>query len=88
MAKSLGFDYISAQNKGEFMSVINQFVTPEITENPMIFEVFTEKVDDADVLRLIRQINGKLGKSNNFLNIGSQLVENNAIEIIKKIIKR
>lgn len=44
-AKDLGFEYLTASNKDEFLSVYERFVTPEITEKPMVFEVFT-KVDD------------------------------------------
>ncbi len=58
-AQSLGFDYITANNKDEFNRCCSQFVNPEITSHPLLFEVFTQKVDDADVLRLIRTIEGK-----------------------------
>lgn len=63
MAKSLGFDYLTATSKEEFHSVVGLFCESSITEHPQIFEVFTEKVDDADVLRLIRQINSTTNKS-------------------------
>ena len=58
MAKSLGFDYLTASSKEVFLSLVDTFCEPSVTDHPLIFEVFTEKVDDADVLRLIRQING------------------------------
>jgi 2-succinyl-5-enolpyruvyl-6-hydroxy-3-cyclohexene-1-carboxylate synthase len=57
MARSLGFEYITARSCEDYDIVANRFCTSHITDKPMIFEVFTEKVDDADVLRLIRQIN-------------------------------
>ena len=58
MAHALGFDYLTASTKDEFKNCIDSFVAPQISGKPIIFEAFTEKVDDADVLRLIRQING------------------------------
>lgn len=57
--KSIGFDYIAASNKDEFNKCYSQFINPEISSRPLVFEIFTQKVDDADVLRLIRTIDGK-----------------------------
>lgn len=58
-AESLGFDYITASNKDDFNKHYSQFVDPNVAPRPLLFEVFTQKVDDADVLRLIRTIDGK-----------------------------
>lgn len=58
IANSLGFDYLSASNKEEFIDVIQVFTKKEKVR-PIIFEIFTQKEDDADVLRLIRTINGE-----------------------------
>ena len=69
MANALGFEYLTASSIVEYNRTIERFITPQILERPMIFEVFTEKVDDADVLRLIRQINGK----NNTQSLKSQM---------------
>lgn len=58
IAKSLGFDYITAGTKEEFFEGADKFCQSATTTQPQIFEVFTEKADDAEVLKLIRQING------------------------------
>lgn len=63
MSDALGFNYITASTKEEFLSQLSIFISPQITSKPMIFELFIEKVDDSDVLRLIRQINGKSKES-------------------------
>lgn len=44
-ATDLGFEYLSASSKEEFESCYERFVTPEMTDKPMVFELFT-KVDD------------------------------------------
>lgn len=59
MANALGFEYLTASSQDEYNMVVSRFTSSQMTDSPIIFEVFTEKVDDADVLRLIRQINGK-----------------------------
>lgn len=63
MSEALGFEYITASTKEGFLDQLPIFVNPEITSRPIIFELFVEKVDDSDVLRLIRQINGKSKES-------------------------
>lgn len=53
-ATDLGYEYLTAGNKQEFNAVINHFLTPEITEKPMLLEVFTETEDESNALELIR----------------------------------
>ena len=60
IAESLGYRYLTASNKDEFTNRYEDFVNPKIGNAPIIFEVFTEKIDDADVLRRIRTINGEV----------------------------
>ena len=55
-AENLGYEYISAKNKEEFLSVFEKFLTPEITDKPMIFEIFTDSKDESDALFAMRNI--------------------------------
>lgn len=57
IARSLGFTYMHALTKNDFLARLDDFVSTNV-QQAIIFEVFTEKIDDADVLRLIRTING------------------------------
>ena len=50
-ATGLGYEYLSASNKDEFNSVIDQFLTPEMTDKPMLLEVFTETDDESEALK-------------------------------------
>ena len=59
ISESLGFRYISAHSKEEFIQKYSDFISEKNSECPIVFEAFTEKVDDADVLRLIRTIDGE-----------------------------
>lgn len=45
-AENLGFEYLTASNKEEFAKVYERFVTPEVTERPMLFEIFTDTKDE------------------------------------------
>ena len=50
-ATDLGYEYLSASNKDEFNSIIDQFLTPEMTDKPMLLEVFTETDDESEALK-------------------------------------
>lgn len=52
-ATNLGYEYLTASNKQEFNAVINRFLTPEMIENPMLFEVFTETEAESKALKQI-----------------------------------
>lgn len=53
-AEDLGYEYMTASNKEEFLSAYKRFVTPEVTDKPMLFEVFTNTADEDEALTLVR----------------------------------
>ena len=55
-AEDLGYEYLSAATKEEFLKVEERFLCPHITEKPMIFEVFTDSRDESDALEAISRI--------------------------------
>lgn len=55
-AEDLGFEYITAHNKDEFLSVCEHFLTPEITERPMLFEVFTDELNESNALKTMNSL--------------------------------
>ena len=52
-SENLGYEYLTANNKKSFLSVADRFLTPEITERPMLFEVFTDTQEESDALEHI-----------------------------------
>lgn len=56
VARSLGFTYISASTKEEFDKVYETFVSPEKTEHPILFEVFTNTADESDALKILSSL--------------------------------
>ncbi|RHO57199.1 2-succinyl-5-enolpyruvyl-6-hydroxy-3-cyclohexene-1-carboxylate synthase [Eubacterium sp. AM05-23] len=56
LSLNLGFDYISASNKNEYISNLNVFVSEKISEKPIVFEVFTETEEESKALELIYNI--------------------------------
>lgn len=55
-AENLGYQYIAASNKNEFFSVYEQFLTKELLDKPIIFEVFTNNEDESNALKAIKHI--------------------------------
>lgn len=55
-AEDLGFKYLSASSKEEFMNVYEEFITPGQQPQPMLFEVFTDSKDESDALEMMHNI--------------------------------
>lgn len=53
-AQDLGYDYMSAGNKEEYLAVCDRFFSPQAAEKPMVLEVFTDSDDESDAIRLLR----------------------------------
>lgn len=52
-AEDLGFEYITASNKDEFLNVYRSFITPEPQSKPILFEIFTDSKDESDAIELM-----------------------------------
>ena len=55
-AQDLGFEYLSASTKEEFLKVVPDFTNPMITEKPIILEVFEDVENQDKALQLIQNI--------------------------------
>ena len=55
-AQDLGFEYLSACSKEEYLEVIDRFTMPSLTERPMLLEVFTDYQDESEALKYINHI--------------------------------
>lgn len=49
-ATDLGYEYMSAWSKEDFAKCYERFITPELTDKPMIFECFTNPGDENEAL--------------------------------------
>ena len=56
-AEDLGYEYLSADTKEEYLQNLERFLTPEITDRPMLFEVFTNNEDESEAIRMMRNLN-------------------------------
>ena len=51
-AEDLGFKYITAETKKDFLLTLPEFISPAI-ERPILFEVFTDSKDESDALEIM-----------------------------------
>lgn len=62
-AENLGFEYLTASNKEEFEATYARFITKELTDKPMLFEIFAEtgsEVKNLDAVRHIKSTNAPM----------------------------
>lgn len=84
-AEDLGYEYLSASTKEDFEQAYSRFVTPELTDKPIIFEVFTKVEDENDALWQIYNI--EISKKNKVKQAIKDTLGNEIIALGKKILK-
>jgi 2-succinyl-5-enolpyruvyl-6-hydroxy-3-cyclohexene-1-carboxylate synthase len=84
-AQDLGFEYLFATNKHEFAQACERFLLPEITNSPILFEVFTDSSIESDALKLIMSIGTNIAGKAEYM--AQQILSESAIKIVKKIVK-
>lgn len=84
-AEDLGYEYFSAENKEEYLEHLDRFVSPEITDKPMFFEVFTTSEDESDSLKAIRHsVSNASGQARNIVR---DIIGSKGVKLVKKILK-
>lgn len=84
-AEDLGFQYLTASNKDEYLSAMETFVQPELTESPILFEVFTDEDSENAAQKLLDNL--RVSVSEGAKNIAKNLIGPKNVQKIKKILK-
>ena len=88
-AENLGYEYISATTKEECMQNFDKFLSSDIGEKPIVFEVFTEQDDENAAL--YKMLNLKTSTDKIAINLAKNVINavagEEAIQTIKKIIR-
>lgn len=87
---NLGYEYLVASNKSEFKAVIDRFLTTEMTDKPMLLEVFTQTEDESDALEQILNVisDPKLAIKNKIKQTAKNILGKKGYEIARKIAHR
>ena len=87
--EALGFEYLSATNKEEFLNVRDAFVDPEVAERPVLIEVFTDSHEESKALETVMNLNTDAtsrGKEK-IKGMAKQVLGTRGLNLAKKIIK-
>ena len=85
-AQSLDFEYLSASNKDEYEKVYERFFTKEMSDKPMLLEVFTNDDEESDALEMIMSmVSNTSGKAK---NIVKGILGEKGIKTVKGILGR
>lgn len=85
-AEDLGFEYISASNKDEYLNNIEKYLNPKLTDKPILFEIFTDSKDESESIKIMKNI--EVSTKNKAKKIVESAIGEQGIKIIKKIIKK
>ena len=55
-AEDLGFEYLTASTKEEYLSSLPRFLEKELTEKPIVFEIFTDSTDESKALQVVKNL--------------------------------
>ena len=85
-SQNLGFEYLTASNKQEFEEVYERFLTAEVTERPILFEVFTDDAKESDALSAITAI--ETSKKSEAKQFVKHLLGEKGVSALKKTLGR
>lgn len=89
-AEDLGFEYLTASSKEDFLSVIIRFTSPELTEKSMILEVFTDSEKESESIYLMNHLASDVkGKSKSIAkDMIRSIAGEKGIDTVKSILKK
>lgn len=89
-AEDLGFEYMMASTKDEFEKNLDRFTIPEITDKPMIFEVFTNIEDEIRTYDIVSRIvsNSQQYAKSLLKNAVSSVAGEKNLQLLKAIINK
>lgn len=88
-AEDLGFHYLSANNKEEFLEALKEFASPELSDKSMILEVFTRHEDESEALARMSniEVDAVVKAKASLKNAVKGMLGENAVGRIKKVLK-
>lgn len=85
-AEDLGYEYMSASKKEEYMAHMERFITPQITDRPMLFEVFTDSADESKALEIMNHL--ETSPEGAAKDMARKILGPSGVQTLKKILKK
>ena len=88
--QDLGFEYLSARTKDEFIDVLDTFVNNDQTPKSMVFEVFTESHNESTALEMLLkiEIDPKLAAKSTVKGISKKVLGQKGTSFLKSVMGR
>ena len=86
LAEDLGFEYLSASNKEEYLKILPRFTQVETTEKPMILEVFTEDALENEALEIMRNL--ETTAAGTVKQLAKNILGDKGVQAVKKILNK
>lgn len=88
IAEDLGYQYLSAKTKEDFIKLLPVFSNPNITDRPIIFEIFTTAEDESEALKIMSNLSSdaKAVAKQIGIEVVNSFFGQKGIETVKKII--
>lgn len=88
-AEDLGFEYFSASNKVELFEVKTRFMNAELTEKPMLLEVFTTDEDERNAYAILKTIKSDSSSKTKtaIKSLTKRVLSPEAIKKVKKVVR-
>lgn len=89
-AEDLGFKYLCAKNKEEYLAYLDYFINPLYRERSIIYEVFTDSLDEDKALTLISEAecNNLIAVRQNAKELVKGFLGEKGIAKVKKVLER
>lgn len=84
-AEDLGFRYLSAKSKEEYLSNLAEFVSPEVQNRPILMEAFVSSEDDVQALKSLYEI--EASRSGAAKAAIRSAVGEKGVRVLKKVLK-
>lgn len=85
-AEDLGYEYLSASNKEEYLAAVERFLASQITARPMVFEVFTDSQCESDAIKIMNNLETSVtGSAKQFTK---KILGEKGVQAVKKILKK
>lgn len=85
-AEDLGYEYMSASSKEEYLTHVGRFLTPELTDKPMLFEIFTDSADESKALELMNHL--EMSPEGAAKDMAKKILGPSGVQTLKKILKK
>lgn len=85
-AQDLGYEYLCASGKEEYLTAADRFFISERQDRPMLFEVFTDSTQESDALRILHHLD--ISASATMKNAARRVLGDNGVAAVKKLLKK